>query len=40
MSDQCVKLYEEDFELDEESGVAKLPPSSSSSGNGGRRKRK
>ena len=37
VSDQCVKLYEEGFfELDEESGVAKLPPpSSSSSGNGG-----
>ena len=35
VSDQCVKLYEEGFfELDEESGVAKLPPSSSSSGNG------
>ena len=35
VSDQCVKLYEEGFfELDEESGVAKLPPSSSSSGTG------
>jgi len=40
VSDQCVKLYEEGFfELDEETGVAKLPNASSSSGDDAQEKK-